>query len=477
MLAAAVLALAVPASAAAQSDQACTGDTDADAVQRKPGPRLRFGIGPLVQAGQIGATPATPVPERPARTHEALAQLRPPGGPFVLRLNRFFWSDGEAGIRRYLALARRFTSRGYLVELQLRYHPSESQEGDIPAWTRHVREVVRRFGPNRRVIAIQVANEVNITFSPDSSDGAYENARQALVDGVIAAKDEARRRRFEHLEIGFNWAYRLDPATETSFWNGLRDRGGRRFVRSLDWIGLDAYPGTVFTPASTPGGERDNMVNAMSALRCYARIPAIPATMPMKVEENGWPTQPPARSYERQADALRLMVRAVHDFRGTYNVTDYRWFNLRDGDTSSPMLFQHFGLLEDDYDRKPAFPAYLALVRGLSRRDPGRRRRPRLSLRLRYRSAFDRHGRRCARSRVRASVTGRDRRLAVRAVFLRGRRRVAFDRRPPLSRIVDRVRHRGRSHRHSARARVRLRDGRVVKLRRRYRVCADDLRG
>jgi hypothetical protein len=318
-----------------------------------------------------------------------------------------------------------------------------------------------------------VANEVNLTFSPDSSDGAYENARQALVDGVIAAKDETRRRGFGHLEIGFNWAYRLDPATETSFWSGVRDRGGRRFVRSLDWIGLDAYPGTVFTPVSTPGGERDNMVNAMSALRCYARIPGIPASVPMKVEENGWPTQPPARSYERQAEVLRTMVGAVHDFRGTYNVTDYRWFNLRDGDTGSPLLFQHFGLLEDDYDRKPAFPAYRALVSRLSRRDPAAGR-GRLALRLRYRSAFDRRGRRCARSRVRASVTGRGRRLVVRAVFLRGRRRVAFDRRPPLSRIVDRVRHRGRSHRHSARARVRLRDGSLVKLRRRYRVCAGE---
>ena len=53
----------------------------------------------------------------------------------------------------------------------------------------------------------------------------------------------------------------------------------------------------------------------------------------MKVEENGWPTLLPARGYEEQASRLRRMVRAVHDFRGTYNVSDYRWFNLRDGDT------------------------------------------------------------------------------------------------------------------------------------------------
>ena len=43
------------------------------------------------------------------------------------------------------------------------------------------------------------------------------------------------------------------------------------------------------------------------------------------------------------------MVGAVHDFRGTYNVTDYRWFNLRDGNTEDPQPFQHFGLFTSDY--------------------------------------------------------------------------------------------------------------------------------
>ena len=216
------------------------------------------------------------------------------------------------------------------------------------------------------------------------------------------------------------------------------------------------------------------MVNAMSALRCYAQIPGIPATVPMRIEENGWPTQPPARSYERQADALRLMVRAVHDFRGTYNVTDYRWFNLRDGDTSSPMLFQHFGLLEDDYDRKPAFAAYRQLVRELSTRTTAHPGGSRLRLRFSFRRGRDRRGRRCARGRVRATIAGPDSRYALRADFLRGHRRVARDTRPPLSRVIDRRRHRGHSHLHRARARVRMGDGRLVRTSRRYRVCADD---
>jgi hypothetical protein len=56
-------------------------------------------------------------------------------------------------------------------------------------------------------------------------------------------------------------------------------------------------------------------------------------------------------------------------------------------------------------------------------------------------------------------------------VFLRGRKVVARDRRPPLSRIVDRRRHRRGSHRHRLKARVRIDDGQLVRLARRYRVC------
>ena len=468
-IAAAAAALPAPPAAAQSGPPGCVGDTEADAVQQRPGPPLRFGIGPLPQAGQIGPVPAPAVPEQPDRTHEALARLRPPGGPFVLRLNRFFWSDGEAGIRRYLDLAGRFTSRGYEVELQVRYHPSREQEGNIAAWTEHVREVVRRFGPIRGVVALQIANEVNFNMSPDSSDGSYREAREALVRGVIAAKDEALKRGHGLLAIGFNWAYRLDPASEQSFWQSLRDRGGKPFVQAVDWIGLDAYPGTVFPPEADLDGYRDGMVNAMSALRCYAQVPGIPSSVPMKVEENGWPTFQ-GRSYDEQAAILEQMVRAVHDFRGTYGVTDYRWFNLRDGDSNAPQPFQHFGLLRSDYVAKPAFERYRRLVHELSVRAPAGPRGARLALRVASRTAR-RRGRRCRLTPVRAAVGGADRSLAARAELFRGRRRVARDVHPPLRATIDRSRHRGRPHRHVARARVRLSDGRLVRLSRRYLVC------
>jgi hypothetical protein len=367
--AALVATLLVAPPGSAQSPGVCLGDLTAAGVQAEPGRLVRFGITPAGEAGAVGP-PVPLVPEDPTKTLAALRYLRAPRSPFVLRLNRFFWSgSGQGIVKRFRALTRRYTRRGFRVELQLRYHPRPNQEGDVNAWVRFVRKVTRLFGKDRRVVGLQVANEVNFyPIAPDASDSAYAGAQEALVRGVIAAQDVVRRRGYKQLEIGFNWAYRTDPNRERNFWEYLRDRGGSGFVKAVDWVGLDAYPGTVFPPVETPGGERDGMVAAMSQLReCFMPIAGLDAAVPIHVEENGWPTGP-GRTEVAQAAAMEAMIGAVHEFRGTYNVTDYRWFDLRDHNSSSPNFQQHYGLLRDDYSAKPAFALYRALVRLYARR-------------------------------------------------------------------------------------------------------------
>jgi hypothetical protein len=370
-LAAAIVAGCIAPGAAWAADDypVCSGDLSAAGVQQKPGPALRVGITPRVEAGQFVTGGAAAKPEDPAKTLAALDRLRPPNAPFVLRLNRFFWMDGETAFTKFLAEARRYTDAGYLVELQVRYKPSPEQEGDIDAWVRHVREVVDRFGAIPGVVGLQITNEVNFDFSADSSDGAYAGAKDALIQGVIAAKDEARKKGFTQLEIGFNWAYRYDPGHEQAFWDYLRDKGGKPFAAALDWVGLDAYPGTVFPPAEQSVDDyRDGMVNAMSSFRCYLRAAGIPDTVPIHIEENGWPTYGTRRE-DMQAKVAEVMIRAANDFRGTYNVTDYRWFNLRDANTSDTGIAQHFGLMRDDYVEKPAFQVVAKLFADIARRN------------------------------------------------------------------------------------------------------------
>jgi hypothetical protein len=357
-----------PAQARAQAGP-CLGASEASQVTPVTGaPRLRFGINPAGTAGALGP-PVPAVPNSPGKTRAALDELAPADGHFYVRLNRFFWSLGPAGIRHFMKLTERYARQGFEVELQLRYHPRPEQEGNVDAWVRFVRRVVRKFGRIDAVRAIQVTNEVNFfPIAPDASDSYYAGAREALVRGVIAAKAEAERRGYDQLRIGFNWAYRTDPASEQGFWSEIGALGGAQFVNALDWVGLDAYPGTIFPPAETPGGYADGMVNAMSVLReCYLPLAGIPPSVPIHVEENGYPTLEPARSYDQQAAAMDEMVHAVDEFRGNYNVTDYRWFDLRDHLSSSANFQHQYGLLRDDYTPKPAFSLYRNLIADLGR--------------------------------------------------------------------------------------------------------------
>ena len=482
-LLAGVLVLGGGSAATAQAPQVCLGDPSAQGVPMLPGPLLRLGINPAGEAGALGP-PVPAVPEDPVRTLDALARLRKVDSPFVVRLNRFFWSEEEAAVQRFLALTQRYTALGYGVELQLRYHPRPDQEGDIAAWTEWVRSIVRRFGPNPRVLALQVTNEVNFTISPDSSDGSYRGARDALIEGVIAAKDEARRGGFDHLAIGFNWFYRTDPANEDSFWNYLRDRGGAPFRDAVDWVGLDAYPGTFFPPAEYPGGGRDGMVAAISSLReCWMPRVGLSPSVPIHVEENGWPTGP-GRSEAQQAEELRTMVTAVHDFRGTYNVTDYRWFDLRDHRTSSSNFQHHYGLLRDDYSPKPAFDVYRQLVQALSRPNEAapysgavRAARPpappppaRVLPFYRYASRYVGPGARCARRPIRITIGGPESGAIARVDFHVGTRRVGIDTFFPFTRSLAIPRF-APSPRHRLSASVLMRDGRRRAFARILRVC------
>jgi hypothetical protein len=367
-----VSSMTAPTGAAAQENFGCAGDLPSNTDPQSRGSLLRFGVTPSGAAGQIGPLPSPFEPDRTDKILEAIGRLRY-RRELVLHLYTAFRAADKPGDNPDLAgLVDLYTRQGYPVEIVLRYRP-DKEGGDVPGYVRFVRHAVQQFGRNPKVVAIQVTNEVNLTFSPDSSDGAYPGARDALLQGVIGASHEAARRRFRQIEIGFNWFYRTDPSNERSLWEYIRDRGGAPFRAALDWVGLDAYPGTFFPPTTTPLAPRDAIVNALSTLReCYMDLAGIADSVPIHVTENGFPTGP-GRSYADQARLLEEMVRAVHDYRGNYNVTDYRWFNLRDADTESPNFQQQYGLMTDVYADKPAFGVYHRLIGrlGASRRSSG----------------------------------------------------------------------------------------------------------
>ena len=87
----------------------------------------------------------------------------------------------------------------------------------------------------------------------------------------------------------------------------------------------------------------------------------IPASVPIRVCENGWPTGPD-RPEEQQAVVLERIVRTVYALRAELNITHWELFTLRDADSSKDDLFHRFGILRSDYSRKPAFDTLRRLI-------------------------------------------------------------------------------------------------------------------
>src|SRR5262249_50948416 len=68
------------------------------------------------------------------------------------------------------------------------------------------------------------------------------------------------------------------------------------------------------------------------------------------------------RTQSMQAAVLRAAIATVIASRSRYRITDYRWFDLRDADSSSSSLEDHYGLMDDRYAPKAAFNAYQTII-------------------------------------------------------------------------------------------------------------------
>jgi hypothetical protein len=314
--------------------------------------------------------PSGPIkPENPVKRLAALEALRPSGRAFVLHLYAGY--TGPKGRSAAGQLARQmaqYTRAGFRVEPVLTYRPADGgSRSDVAGFVRFTRAAVRAFGHDRSFVSTQVTNEANVGGAPNAADGYYAGARDALIRGVIAAKAEIRADGFNRVKVGFNWAYATDSG-ESAFWKYLA-RGGRAFTSSLDWVGLDVYPGTWGPPINgdPAAGSVASIDQALASLRRrYMPLARIPARVPLHVSESGYPTGP-GRTEAMQVTALKATIFAVNAARSSYNVTDYRWFDLRDSNSASPSFQAHYGLMNDDYTPKQGFRAFRNTVAILSR--------------------------------------------------------------------------------------------------------------
>lgn len=284
------------------------------------------------------------------RTRAALVRLQPAGAPFVVRAYGVY--HGAARVENvtppdFLTLV----GDGRLLEYVLAYRPLRA---DMADWMRTLRETVAQLGP--RLSALQIAEEPNNPDPATGGDGSSPDVIEAVVAGVLAARQEVQARGL-HVAVGVNATPSFNPADR--YWPTLMDRGGPAFLEALDYVGLDFFP-DVFRPLPTPD-FRTAVAGVVGHFRSTLSAVGIPAKVPIRITENGWPTGA-NRSPERQAEVLEAIVRATCSVAWRFNVTHYELFALRDAAAGAPGALTEWGLLRTDYSPKPGFETYRRMV-------------------------------------------------------------------------------------------------------------------
>jgi hypothetical protein len=314
--------------------------------------QLSFGIYPGSAIADVGAPGP---PDRPARISKALGQLQGAAGrPFTVRAYDVFTDPGDTGhvsMPQTPAGYGRYLGEGRVLDLVVQYH---SRSGDIDGYCAHIEELIERHGEH--LATLQVGEEPNITGNL-SLDGAYPRVTGALIAGIRAARDKARRSGHPGLKVGCNTSPLLGPGS--AFFTELTRAGGEQFVAGLDYIGLDFFP-DVFRPIA-PASLDAAVQGLLEAHRRDRLAPAGLGHLPLVITEHGWPTGP-GRPAGRQAEVLATVIGVVARNAQALNITGYIHHTLRDARSAGTGLFCQFGLMTDDYTPKPAFGVYRDLI-------------------------------------------------------------------------------------------------------------------
>ncbi len=163
------------------------------------------------------------------------------------------------------------------------------------------------------------------------------------------------------LRFGFTYAYRLSPsaAMHRTLFAYLAAHGGKPFLDALGFVGLDFYPGTIYPPVMAPEDTYPAELAQAAGVVPDRLDPhaGIELAVPIWITENGVPTGVLSNAHQ---GALQPLVLASEAYPGTFNITDCRWFNLRDTTSTGPATlvgatFSCDGLLDDHCVPKPSF--------------------------------------------------------------------------------------------------------------------------
>jgi hypothetical protein len=306
---------------------------------------FRFGVYP---GGGTGETPNAPNPDGNAvvRRIQDLAS----GQPMVVHLyTAWSWFDAtqlDAQIQHY-------AGAGFDVILTVKYSPPVGHDGDVAGFADFVRRVVDRYGAKPGITAFVIGNEANVPGVPNAADGAFARVDQAVTRGSVVARD-AIAHAGSSARVGINFGV-TGTASDAAFLGRLEEAGGRDFLDSIQFIGIDVYPG--LWPSGTGQLYAETVVDLESARTSVNSIVAWQG-LPIEILEMGAPMV----DESDQAYRLTQFVKAVLDSRDRLQIASLIWFDLWDANSQSTNQFNHYGLLRSDFSVKPAFLAYRNLI-------------------------------------------------------------------------------------------------------------------
>lgn len=297
-------------------------------------------------------------PDNPSKINSALSEIQKDDCTIVIRGYIQYLGDSKLAYEAPENILQ-YSNETRKIDLVLCYRSISYHKTD---WENTIKSVIQRFGDE--LYSLQITEEPNLRVS-FSGDGGFEDIEKALKDGVITAKNEINRLKYQ-TKVGFNVVPSFNPAD--NFWQIMGSDEYQELRNAIDYIGLDFYP-DVFRPVAEDGHPSDLIESVKNVLRYVRDVNfqegKIPPSVPIHITENGWPTGE-QRSYERQAVVIEKVIRTIYSLKSELNISHYELFSLRDTNSSNENLFYQFGLLKDDYSPKPAFSVFCKLINELT---------------------------------------------------------------------------------------------------------------
>lgn len=293
-------------------------------------------------------------PDVPQQTMQALLDLHRNEIPFLVRGYIIYAGSGKTQNVTPVNMEQ-YVTENCKLDIAICYRPEVYDKAD---WIHYIHSIIHRY--QNDLVKIQITEEPNNPDAAAGGDGSSPNIKQAIIDGVIAAKKAIIKLGLD-IQVGFNAVISFNP--NDTFFNDLTALSNSDFINALDYVGLDFYPG-VFRPLPPELSLKDAVVAVLTHFRNNNLAAAqVPEHLPMHITENGFPTNE-TRAETEQAKAVEEIITTIYKKRQELNITHYAFFDLRDADNL--LLGYNFGLLHDDYSPKPAFEVFRDLIQKYS---------------------------------------------------------------------------------------------------------------